>query len=62
VYHDPDHTFPNGIPDPLLPENHATTVEVVVCKGADLGVAFDADFDRRFFLTGAGSLCAASIW
>jgi phosphomannomutase len=54
VQHDPDHTFPNGIPNPLLPENHAATAEVVVREGADLGVAFDGDFDRCFFFDGCG--------
>ena len=54
VHHDPDHTFPNGIPNPLLPENHAATADVVRRVGADLGVAFDGDFDRCFFFDGAG--------
>ena len=54
VHHDPDHTFPNGIPNPLLPENHAATAEVVVREGADFGVAFDGDFDRCFFFDGRG--------
>jgi len=54
VHHDPDSTFPNGIPNPLLPENHAVTADVVLRKGADMGVAFDGDFDRCFFFDGAG--------
>lgn len=54
VHHMPDHTFPNGIPNPLLPENHAATADVVVREGADLGVAFDGDFDRCFFFDGFG--------
>lgn len=54
VHHDPDHTFPNGIPNPLLPENHAATADVVLREGADLGVAFDGDFDRCFFFDGRG--------
>ena len=49
VHHEPDHTFPNGIPNPLLAENHATTGDVVKHQGADFGVAFDGDFDRCFF-------------
>ena len=48
VHHDPDATFPNGIPNPLLPENHAATGDVVQAHGADFGVAFDGDFDRCF--------------
>ena len=54
VHHDPDHTFPNGIPNPLLPENHATTADAVRAHGADMGVAFDGDFDRCFFFDEAG--------
>ena len=54
VHHDPDSTFPNGIPNPLLPENHAATADVVLREGADMGVAFDGDFDRCFFFDGAG--------
>ena len=54
VHHDPDPTFPNGIPNPLLPANHAATAEVVLRQGADMGVAFDGDFDRCFFFDGAG--------
>ena len=54
VHHDPDSTFPNGIPNPLLPENHAVTADVVLREGADMGVAFDGDFDRCFFFDGAG--------
>jgi phosphomannomutase len=54
VHHDPDHTFPNGIPNPLLPENHAATGDIVRAHGADMGVAFDGDFDRCFFFDEAG--------
>lgn len=55
VHHNPNHTFPNGIPNPLLPENHAATAEAVVGEGADFGVAFDGDFDRCFFFDGEGA-------
>jgi phosphomannomutase len=54
VHHQPDSTFPNGIPNPLLPANHAATADVVMRTGADMGVAFDGDFDRCFFFDGAG--------
>jgi phosphomannomutase len=54
VNHEPDHTFPNGIPNPLLPENHAATASVVKAEGADFGVAFDGDFDRCFFFEDGG--------
>ena len=49
INHDPDHTFPNGIPNPILRENHYATAKVVKKMGADFGVAFDGDFDRCFF-------------
>ena len=48
VNHAPDPTFPNGIPNPLLPENRAATAEAVKQHGADFGVAWDGDFDRCF--------------
>lgn len=54
VHHAPDPTFPNGIPNPLLPENHAMTSDVVKEVGADFGVAFDGDFDRCFLFDGDG--------
>ena len=54
VHHAPDATFPNGIPNPLLPENHAVTANVVKAEGADFGVAFDGDFDRCFFFDETG--------
>jgi len=54
VHHTPDATFPNGIPNPLLPENHAATADMVLSEGADFGVAFDGDFDRCFFFDEAG--------
>jgi phosphomannomutase len=49
VHHDPDGTFPNGIPNPLLPENRQATAEAVRRHGADMGIAWDGDFDRCFF-------------
>ena len=54
VHHTPDATFPNGIPNPLLPENHSATADVVKAKAADFGIAFDGDFDRCFFFDEAG--------
>ena len=54
VHHKPDHTFPNGIPNPLLPENHPATGDVVVSENADFGVAFDGDFDRCFLFDARG--------
>lgn len=54
VHHEPDHRFPNGIPNPLLPKNHSVTGDVVLREGADFGVAFDGDFDRCFFFDTQG--------
>ena len=54
VHHVSDATFPNGIPNPLLPQNHATTADVVKAEKADFGVAFDGDFDRCFFFDETG--------
>jgi phosphomannomutase len=54
VHHTPDATFPNGIPNPLLPENHPATADVVKAESADFGVAFDGDFDRCFFFDETG--------
>lgn len=56
IHHDPDGTFPNGIPNPLLPENRAATAQAVIEQhDADFGVAWDGDFDRCFFFDGTGS-------
>lgn len=52
--HTPDATFPNGIPNPLLPENQPRTSAAVIEHGADFGVAWDGDFDRCFFFDGNG--------
>jgi phosphomannomutase len=49
VNYEPDGTFPNGIPNPLLPENRAATADAVLEHNADLGIAWDGDFDRCFF-------------
>ncbi len=50
----PDGTFPMGVPNPLLPENRAMTSQAVVEAGADLGIAWDGDFDRCFFFDEKG--------
>ncbi|KZX56982.1 phosphomannomutase [Halioglobus sp. HI00S01] len=49
LHHEPDGNFPNGIPNPLLPENRAATIAAVKEHGADLGIGWDGDFDRCFF-------------
>jgi len=53
-YFDPDGTFPNHEPNPLLPENREFIVRKTLEEGADLGVAFDGDADRCFFVDDTG--------
>ena len=48
VHHQADATFPNGIPNPLLPECRKDTSDAVREHQADMGIAFDGDFDRCF--------------
>ncbi len=48
INHQPDGTFPNGIPNPLLPDNRDSTSKAVLENDADLGIAWDGDFDRCF--------------
>ena len=55
VNHDPDPSFPNGIPNPLIRENQSSTANVVIDEKADFGVAFDGDFDRCFFFDQFGN-------
>ncbi len=54
ICHEPDGTFPNGIPNPLLPENRGITRDAVLEHGAGLGIAWDGDFDRCFFFNEEG--------
>ncbi|WP_066093698.1 phosphomannomutase/phosphoglucomutase [Xanthomonas massiliensis] len=55
LFAEPDGHFPNGIPNPLLPENRAATSQAVLEHGADLGIAWDGDFDRCFFFDHEGN-------
>jgi len=48
IHHRPDGNFPNGIPNPLLVENRAATRDAVLEYNADMGIAWDGDFDRCF--------------
>ncbi|RLB63124.1 MAG: phosphomannomutase [Deltaproteobacteria bacterium] len=54
ICHEPDGTFPNGIPNPLLPENRGITRDAVLEHRAELGVAWDGDFDRCFLFNEKG--------
>jgi phosphomannomutase/phosphoglucomutase len=54
VNHEPDGRFPNGIPNPLLPENREATASAVTAHGADFGIAWDGDFDRCFLFDAEG--------
>jgi phosphomannomutase/phosphomannomutase/phosphoglucomutase len=54
VNHAPDGSFPNGVPNPMLEENRAATADVVRRTGADVGLAWDGDYDRCFFFDETG--------
>ncbi len=54
VHHEADGHFPNGVPNPLLVENRAATADVVRREQADMGIAWDGDFDRCFFFDSTG--------
>jgi phosphomannomutase len=55
LHHEPDGNFPNGVPNPLLPENRAAAIASVREHGADLGLGWDGDFDRCFFFDETGA-------
>ncbi|WP_312966561.1 phosphomannomutase CpsG [Acinetobacter gerneri] len=54
IHNDPDGTFPNGIPNPILIENRDSTRDAVLAHQADMGIAWDGDFDRCFLFDEKG--------
>ena len=54
VHHAADGNFPNGVPNPMLEENRRPTIEAIRATGADVGLAWDGDFDRCFFFDHSG--------
>jgi len=54
VHHQADGHFPNGVPNPLLEENRAPSIEAIKAHHADIGIAWDGDFDRCFFFDETG--------
>lgn len=49
LHHEPDGHFPNGVPNPILKENQVVTADAVIAEKADMGIAWDGDYDRCFF-------------
>jgi phosphomannomutase len=49
IHHEPDGSFPNGVPNPMLEENRSPTIDAIREHKADFGIAWDGDFDRCFF-------------
>jgi len=55
VHHEQDGNFPHGVPNPLLVENRESTIKAIADNKADLGIAWDGDFDRCFFFDDKGT-------
>jgi phosphomannomutase len=55
IHHEADGNFPNGVPNPLLEENRQSTIDAIIENNADLGIAWDGDFDRCFFFDEKGT-------
>ena len=55
IHHEPDGSFPHGVPNPLLEENRQPTIDAIRRSGADVAIAWDGDFDRCFFFDEQGT-------
>jgi phosphomannomutase len=55
IFNNPDGNFPNGVPNPMLENNRKPTIEAIKKENADLGVAWDGDYDRCFFFDEKGN-------
>lgn len=54
LHHEPDGSFPNGVPNPMIEENRTATIAKLREVNADLAIAWDGDYDRCFFFDGDG--------
>jgi phosphomannomutase len=61
TYWEPDGEFPGHEPNPLLPENRTFVIKQVLAEGAELGIAWDGDADRCFFIDDTGQFVAGDF-